>query len=353
MKKLFFAALMLFSAGSVMAQIQFESGSLKDALAKAKAENKLVMAIGSATWCGPCQAAAKTIYPLAEVGEFMNGKFVSLKYELDKADPDMIAKTYGLKAYPTYFFLDGDGKEVARMIGGSKDGADFVARVTNATAKENQWEARKARFKSDPSYAIEHIKYLNSVYYTKEAADALNELFAKRTVKENFSKESVELYKSIITSMDNAILKSMLENKKEVAATMGKTEYSTFLKDITTNILFNNGSFSKAETLDSQLAFIKANPEMNSGMAQLVAVAKDKIVAKDGAGVATEAVKISKNFSSLENDMIIWYVMRNLKKDAPKDDLIALVNSAIKAEKDPKKVEGYKKTLSTLAPSAK
>lgn len=49
MRKMLFLALMLFSAVGAMAQIQFEEGSLKEALAKAKAENKLVMVIGSTT----------------------------------------------------------------------------------------------------------------------------------------------------------------------------------------------------------------------------------------------------------------------------------------------------------------
>ena len=41
---------MLFVTSSVMAQVEFENGSLKDAIVKAKADNKLVMVMGSATW---------------------------------------------------------------------------------------------------------------------------------------------------------------------------------------------------------------------------------------------------------------------------------------------------------------
>lgn len=50
MKKVFFAIVMMFATSSLMAQVTFESGSLKDAVAKAKAEGKMVMVIGSATW---------------------------------------------------------------------------------------------------------------------------------------------------------------------------------------------------------------------------------------------------------------------------------------------------------------
>ena len=50
MKKLFFAVVMLLASSSLMAQVQFETGNLKEAIAKAKAENKIVMIMGSATW---------------------------------------------------------------------------------------------------------------------------------------------------------------------------------------------------------------------------------------------------------------------------------------------------------------
>ena len=50
MKKLLFTLVMLFTVSGLMAQVKFEEGNLKDAIAKAKAENKLVIVMGSATW---------------------------------------------------------------------------------------------------------------------------------------------------------------------------------------------------------------------------------------------------------------------------------------------------------------
>ena len=50
MKKIFHVVVMLLISSSLMAQVKFEQGDLKEAIAKAKAENKLVMIMGSATW---------------------------------------------------------------------------------------------------------------------------------------------------------------------------------------------------------------------------------------------------------------------------------------------------------------
>lgn len=50
MKKIFFAIVILFMSSSLMAQVQFESKSLKESVVKAKAENKIVIIMASATW---------------------------------------------------------------------------------------------------------------------------------------------------------------------------------------------------------------------------------------------------------------------------------------------------------------
>lgn len=345
MKKLLFFAFALFVSGSAMAQIQFESGSLKEALAKAKTENKLVMAIGSATWCGPCQAMAKNVYPLPEVGEYMNQNFVSMKYELDKADPDKIKETYGLSAYPTYFFLDGDGVEVARMVGGARDAAGFMERVKTTTAKENQWAARNERFKTDPSYTNDHIKFLASVGKNKEAAEALTAVFAKRTMQENFSKEALELYKTQISSVNSPILKSLLENRKEGEKIAGVNEYNTFMKELMTAMIFNNGRFNAPEVMDAQISFVKANPIMESGMASLVMQSKDAIFAKDGLALATNATTLAPKFSSLEKDMVAWLVGATCKD---KDAIVTMLKAFIQNEKDSKMIEKLNATLAKI-----
>ena len=50
MRKLLFIMMTLLVSSNVMAQVQFESGNLKESIAKAKAENKIVMIMCSATW---------------------------------------------------------------------------------------------------------------------------------------------------------------------------------------------------------------------------------------------------------------------------------------------------------------
>lgn len=50
MKKLFLVAAFFICSVAAMAQVSFFSGSLKEAVEKAKKENKKVLVLASATW---------------------------------------------------------------------------------------------------------------------------------------------------------------------------------------------------------------------------------------------------------------------------------------------------------------
>lgn len=130
MKKYFLLSAMLimlssFSFGQGSEGIKFETGSLKATLAKAKAENKLVFVDVYATWCGPCKRMASEVFTQKKVGDYFNQTFINAKIDAEKGEGIEVAKKYGVKAYPTFLLLNGDGVKVGEMIGGSP-ADDFI-----------------------------------------------------------------------------------------------------------------------------------------------------------------------------------------------------------------------------------
>ena len=114
---------------SLSAQTNFQNLVLDKALDKAKGEGKMVFVDCYTSWCGPCKMMAEEILPLKEVGEYMNEKFVCVKYDMEKWEGPEIAKKYGVSSYPTFLLLNTDGSLKDRVVGASFSGEEFVYKM--------------------------------------------------------------------------------------------------------------------------------------------------------------------------------------------------------------------------------
>ena len=80
------AFLMLSFTAFCQGGVNFEHITFDEALAKAKAENKLVFMDCYTSWCGPCKYMSETIFPQEKAGEFFNPKFVCVKFDMEKGE---------------------------------------------------------------------------------------------------------------------------------------------------------------------------------------------------------------------------------------------------------------------------
>jgi thiol-disulfide isomerase/thioredoxin len=111
--------LVTFSVKSIaQTEITFEHGTLDEALAKAKKENKPLFVDVWATWCGPCKQMAATSFKEKEVADFYNTNFVSLKLDGEKNDGPEVMRKFGITAYPTLLYFNAKGELVGKLIGG-------------------------------------------------------------------------------------------------------------------------------------------------------------------------------------------------------------------------------------------
>ncbi len=124
------AALVIVTMGSGLAQgtnglanpansegISFFQGTWTEALAKAKKENKLIFVDAYAVWCGPCKFMAANVFPIKEVGDYFNSNFINYKFDMEKGEGPAFAKQYGVRAYPTLFYINGEGKIIHQDMG--------------------------------------------------------------------------------------------------------------------------------------------------------------------------------------------------------------------------------------------
>ena len=76
----------------------------------------------SASWCGPCQAMKKNVYPSAEVQAY-HDKFVWAYLDVDDKNNKKVASEFKVSGIPHIEFLSADGKELDKQVGGNQPAA--------------------------------------------------------------------------------------------------------------------------------------------------------------------------------------------------------------------------------------
>jgi len=143
MKKIFYLIIISIPAIGLSQepQVHFEKElTWEQTKEKAKAEQKLIFVDCYATWCKPCKEMDKNVYTNTEVGNLINGKFISLRLQMDssKMDEEYIKRLYPLArefavkykviALPTLLFFAPNGEALDKKIG-SQTVAEFIEMV--------------------------------------------------------------------------------------------------------------------------------------------------------------------------------------------------------------------------------
>jgi thiol-disulfide isomerase/thioredoxin len=84
----------------------------KTALERSKKEDRPLMVMMTATWCGPCKMLELETLSDPWIRHFLS-KFVVVKAYEDRE----VEKTYGLNGYPTLVFCDSSGEQVHKTVG--------------------------------------------------------------------------------------------------------------------------------------------------------------------------------------------------------------------------------------------
>lgn len=260
MKRLFSTLMMVMGSIGLFAQVNYFEGSLKEAFKKANTEDKLVIVMCSATWCGPCKKLETNVFTTEEAGNFFGNGYVFKKYYIDKDDPENLHATYKIPGFPSFLIFDGKGEFLGQAFGGAVDAKLFTSKIAEVTAKGNTLPERYARLEADLSYANEFIDFLTSkARLTLEADKVIAFTLNRVDLKEQLTASNLKKYGAIISSMDSPTLKFFLENKKRLISAIGKEEYETFLFNQSSRFLMNQiaaRSFNQ-ESFDDTLTFIK------------------------------------------------------------------------------------------------
>lgn len=216
-KTTFILLSLFFSSFAISQGIEFEHGSWKEMLEKAKHSNKPIFVDVYTSWCGPCKRMSKEIFILSEVGKVYNVNFICYGIDAEKGDGIEIAKKYEVMSYPTYLFIKPDGSLFSRSAGFMV--ADkFIAVAHTAIADLNDpkplpvWEKEYTLNKNDPSFLLNYMDKrsrlgkTNTELFDEYLALLAKELRVSDKIIEFYHKESRNL------SLNSLAFKNLQDN---------------------------------------------------------------------------------------------------------------------------------------------
>lgn len=219
MKKILVLLVATFMCSGLFAQgIEFEHGNFKEALAKAKKENKLIFMDCYTTWCGPCKYLAKTIFPQKEVGDYYNKNFVNVKMDMEKGEGVALCKKYGVSSFPTLLFIDANGKVVHKLVGGMP-AEDLIKGGKAALNPEMRIGVLRAKYKSgnrDLKFLMTYLSAVKALYDRETMAIVAKEIINKTSLEKYMNKEQFYVISAANFPYGSKEFKYLLKNKDKI-----------------------------------------------------------------------------------------------------------------------------------------
>lgn len=113
------APLLLFAQEGEKGVRFMDNEPWKTVLKQAQQQDRWIFVDCYTSWCGPCKQLAREVFPQEQVGQFINDRFVSVKYDVEKEAGLEFARNYRdyIQAFPTLLLIKPDGMVMHRIVG--------------------------------------------------------------------------------------------------------------------------------------------------------------------------------------------------------------------------------------------
>jgi len=339
MKKLAILSSFVISVAAFAQGIKFEETQFKNLLEKAKKENKLIFLDAYTTWCGPCKLMAKNIFPQKEVGDYFNANFVNAKIDMEKGEGLDIAKKYGVRSYPTYLFINGDGEEVHRSLGYTPEAKDFITIAKDANDPSKRLSALKVRFEkgeSDPEF-LKNLAGLTMYSDADYTAKVLERYFAGN---KELKTEDVGLLLGNIKSTESPLYKVFVDRKDQLLKLIPEKNYTALDKNIKLNGVMSKAYNKTTKTWDEAYFYAETGKFMTKEEStKILTKAKMNMAAraKDYKTYETLAMDVYKDYQSLSSEelnSIAWNFFENVNSKSGLETAVKWAQESVKKDEN-------------------
>lgn len=176
------------------------------------------------TWCGPCKALAKNVFPQKEVGDFFNANYICIKMDMEKGEGPALLKKYEIKGFPTLLYLDSEGKVISQRVGGT-DAAGLIADGKTAGDPTESLEyVQKKYMEGDRSKAIvtKYIALLQKNYLREDMLKVGKEYLKTVSKEDLLDVNNFKAFCAVGTSFESENFQYIFKNREKFNSVVGE-----------------------------------------------------------------------------------------------------------------------------------
>lgn len=294
--------LVSFSQGS----INFQDLSFAEILTKAKTEKKLIFLDAYASWCGPCKLMERNIFPKKEVRDYFNANFINAHFDMEKGEGPQIAAKYGIRSYPSFLFLNGDGEVVLKSLGYMNEEAflAFGKDAGQSKLKTGSYKEAFANGEKDPEQLLNMMRLYSDSDY--EFAKNVSERYFEGKKNQPLTKDEVGLLLFFLKSPTDKNYSIFLAKKSEIEKLMSPEIYKEFDANIKVAKIMDGSYDQKTGIINDEYFLKNATPLIGKTEAE-TALNRMKVIVYPNTGnfaqyekAALEYYKNTENFNQDE-----------------------------------------------------
>ena len=297
MKKTLIALfLFIFLLSFSQESINFEDTTFKEVLAKAKREKKLVFMDAYAAWCGPCKLMEKNVFPLPAVREYYNANFINARFDMEKGEGREIAMKYGVRSYPSYLFLNGDGDVVMTNYGymGEQDFIAIAKEANNPLLTKGNPKELFQKGESDPAFLLNLMRQNAQTDY--EFAKKVSERYFKGKTNQELTRDDIGMLLYFVKSPSDLNYQIFKDRKADIAREMSEDVYHQFDVNIKISKVMESSLDQKTGVINDDYFYKNAIPLVGKTEAE-TALNRMKVIFYPNVG----------NFEEYEKAALMYY----------------------------------------------
>jgi thiol-disulfide isomerase/thioredoxin len=266
MKKQLLVIISLFLSTLCFSQgIEFEQGTWRDVLAKAKQTGKPVFVDVYTSWCGPCKKMSKEVFPLENVGKIYNSNFICYQIDAEKGEGISLSKKYEVTAYPTYLFIKADGTLFFKTLG-SMEPTMFMELSKKSLAEMNDpkslviWDKEYPQKKTDPQFLLDYMGKRARVGMSN--IKLFNEYLSLIPESERTSDQVVKLYRDEQRQMkvNDFAFQYLLKNREKFISNKFFGNVDVFIQNVVLNTTREAAQLKDEALLETALSAFEQIP---------------------------------------------------------------------------------------------